>query len=572
MGAVRRLFVLAGCLLATLSCAPVPRKPVEAACPHLCCSTGSNTAVTMRAFEQPLPPGTTATRCSPDSIRTRRRPRRRPLLSGQFQLRLFPGHPGVREHATWCTGRRSATSSSGRRSSTSTAWAFRAACSRRPSRSTTARSTWSTRPWTAAAISSSTATDPAGPWSDPIWLPDDRRHRPVAVLRRRRQGLPAQQRAARGQAALRRPSRDLDAGTSTSPRRKPVGPRKVLIDGGVDLSKNPIWIEGPHLYKRDGWYYLVCAEGGTRSKHSQVILRSRSLWGPYAARIARQSDSDPARSAADRADPIINAGHADLVEGAGRQLVGDVPRQPRLWRRALQHRSRNLPAAGAMEGRLADDPCSRPRSSRKSARGPAFMRARRTQAPLSGNFTWRDEFDSAGARTRVAARARAEDRVGRPALAARHLAIHPLAEGLDTLRNPSFLARRQQHLALRCQHRAARCRQRPASTAGLAAFQNETHWFFLGVRTLRRPCRGVPRAARRQGSEDRCATHRSGGEGDNRCASAGMAPTIVSTTTPTAAAGGGSPEHDDGTMLSTDVAGGFVGAMLGPYARIAHPR
>ena len=43
------------------------------------------------------------------------------------------------------------------------------------------------------------------------------------------------------------------------------------------LSENPIWIEGPHLYQHDGWYYLSCAEGGTGPQHSQVVLRSRNL-------------------------------------------------------------------------------------------------------------------------------------------------------------------------------------------------------------------------------------------------------------------------------------------------------
>ena len=55
--------------------------------------------------------------------------------------------------ATWCTGARSATSSTGRRSSTSTVWPSRAACLRRPSRTTTALSTWSPPRSTAAAIS-----------------------------------------------------------------------------------------------------------------------------------------------------------------------------------------------------------------------------------------------------------------------------------------------------------------------------------------------------------------------------------------------------------------------------------
>ena len=68
-----------------------------------------------------------------------------------------------------------------------------------------------------------------------------------------------------------------------------------------------------HIYKRAGWYYLSCAEGGTGPQHSQVVLRARSPWGPfepYAGNpILTQRDLP-----ADRQQPVTNAGHADLVE------------------------------------------------------------------------------------------------------------------------------------------------------------------------------------------------------------------------------------------------------------------
>ena len=86
-----------------------------------------------------------------------------------------------------------------------------------------------------------------------------------------------------------------------------------MINGGVDITKKPIWIEGPHLYRHDGWYYLMCAEGGTSTEHSEVVLRSKSPWGPFKPYkgnpILTQRDLS-----ADRPNPVINAGHADLVE------------------------------------------------------------------------------------------------------------------------------------------------------------------------------------------------------------------------------------------------------------------
>lgn len=72
--------------------------------------------------------------------------------------------------------------------------------------------------------------------------------------------------------------------------------------------------EGPHIYKKDGYYYLMLAEGGTEQGHHVNILRSRNLFGPY----------EP-----NRANPILShfnmemqnseiqgLGHADLVQAS----------------------------------------------------------------------------------------------------------------------------------------------------------------------------------------------------------------------------------------------------------------
>lgn len=39
--------------------------------------------------------------------------------------------------------------------------------------------------------------------------------------------------------------------------------------------------EAPHLFKKDEWYYLILAEGGTREGHMVTIQRSKSINGPY---------------------------------------------------------------------------------------------------------------------------------------------------------------------------------------------------------------------------------------------------------------------------------------------------
>ncbi len=92
-----------------------------------------------------------------------------------------------------------------------------------------------------------------------------------------------------------------------------IGPRKILINKGVHPEEKPIWIEGPHMYKINGKYFLMDAEGGTSVNHSEVIFRSDSPWGPFVAwknnPILTQRHLSP-----NRPNPITCAGHADLIQ------------------------------------------------------------------------------------------------------------------------------------------------------------------------------------------------------------------------------------------------------------------
>ena len=77
--------------------------------------------------------------------------------------------------------------------------------------------------------------------------------------------------------------------------------------------KDCIWPEGPHLYKKDGWYYLMIAEGGTGPEHSISIARSRSLreWFCGCKRNPIFTHRNLGRDY-----PVIYAGHGDLVDDA----------------------------------------------------------------------------------------------------------------------------------------------------------------------------------------------------------------------------------------------------------------
>jgi xylan 1,4-beta-xylosidase len=87
--------------------------------------------------------------------------------------------------------------------------------------------------------------------------------------------------------------------------RKLIGPREVIFKG------TPIGLtEGPHLYKRDGYYYLLTAEGGTSWGHAVTLARSQNLTGPY-----ELHPDTYVLTARNRPDAELQkAGHADLVE------------------------------------------------------------------------------------------------------------------------------------------------------------------------------------------------------------------------------------------------------------------
>ncbi len=115
-----------------------------------------------------------------------------------------------------------------------------------------------------------TAKNPAGPWTDPIWLPEleggidpslffDEDGKAWIL----NNGPPVGKPLYEGHRAIWVQQFDPVA-------KKTVGPRTVLVNGGIDISKKPIWIEGPHIFRKDGWYYLIAAEGGT----AKAILRS----------------------------------------------------------------------------------------------------------------------------------------------------------------------------------------------------------------------------------------------------------------------------------------------------------
>ena len=137
-----------------------------------------------------------------------------------------------------------------------------------------------------------TAKDPAGEWSDPIALPfpgidpslffdEDGKVYYLGT-----------------DGGIYLSEMDITTGAA-------IGETHRLWQG---TANNP---EGPHLYKIDGMYYLLLAQGGTELCHMAVLARSESILGPY-----EPCPHNPILTNIGQSLPIKAAGHADLVEDA----------------------------------------------------------------------------------------------------------------------------------------------------------------------------------------------------------------------------------------------------------------
>lgn len=154
--------------------------------------------------------------------------------------------------------------------------------------------------------------DPFGAWSDPILLPqvqgidpslffDDDGRAYIVNNDEAPGGKPEYD----GHRTIRIVEYDVENDCT-------IGERRIIVDKGVDPAAKPIWIEGPHLYKIDGKYFLMCAEGGTSDQHSEVVFRSDSPMGKYKP-WNRNPILTQRHLAADRPDPVTCTGHADLL-------------------------------------------------------------------------------------------------------------------------------------------------------------------------------------------------------------------------------------------------------------------
>ncbi len=352
--------------------------------------------------------------------------------------------------------------------------------------------------------------------------------------------------------------------------KKTVGPRTVLVNGGIDISEKPIWIEGPHIFRKDGWYYLIAAEGGTAEGHSQVVLRSKSVTGPYLAWGGNPILTQRGLPR-DRRFPITSAGHADFVEtGAGEWWATFLAVRPYADDFYNTGRETFLLPVRWENGwpRITAPGEAIPYVHSK----PKLPQQGKAAVPTSGAFTIRDEFDAPRLPLYWMMMRNPQEQwwnVSRGSLT-----LKPRPVGLGAFGNPSFVGRRQQHQYASVSTSVHFAPSGEGDKAGLVAIQNDEYWFFLGLGMEKG--RKVVKLERRAGpSDNETGTviesvpidMPAGAPLHLRIDARGPAYDFYYGTRP----GEWKPlrRGEDGTMLSTKTAGGFVGALFGLHAYAA---
>ena len=402
-------------------------------------------------------------------------------------------------------------------------------------------------------------TDPFGAWSDPILLPqvqgidpslffdDDGRAYIV-----NNDDAPGGKPEYDGHRTIRIVEYDVE-------RDCTIGERKVIVNKGVRPEDKPIWIEGPHLYKINGKYYLMCAEGGTSDQHSEVIFRSDSPTEGYKP-WSRNPILTPRHPAADRPDPVTCTGHADIIRTPEGEWWGVF-----LGCRPLKGGFENL----GRETFLM--------KVRWSADGfPFFTEGDETiplmiqrpgvtvgEHPTFGNFKVEDSFD--GDCPDMAWMTLRGPADGLYALKGGALELKCSTARATKFETPALLLRRLQHHVFTT---STRMRFAPEGTeaAGMLLYKDERHQYFLkvclqdgipvvmvektGVETAVLGCVPLPE---KWSALDLTVASDDGQTFRFQCAVDGADPFTVA-------------QGVDASYLSTAVAGGFTGTTVGLYA------
>ena len=391
-----------------------------------------------------------------------------------------------------------------------------------------------------------TATQPQGPWSEPYWLEDADGFDPSLFFdgdervwftanRLNEQGFYT------GHTEIY--LREIDI-----KNKQLVGEEIVLWDGAV---KGAVWAEAAHIYKANEYYYLLVAEGGTAHHHAVTIARSKNITGPFET---NRGNPILTHRHLGLDYPIVGTGHADLVETQNDEwwavLLAMRPYGGYFYNLGREtflvpvHWEDDWPIISPGTGRVEFD-YPAPNLPEHVYPTPSTRDDfNDTTLAYHWNFlrTPREDFYSLTERKGfLRLRLRPQDLTGK--------------------NNPSFLGRRQQHINFTAQTEFEFTPQ-VDECAGLVLIQNKDfHFRFVVMQENENIIRLIKRLhgkdetlATQALHTNRCTLKVTAHEQDyNFLFSTGGEWQVLS-------------EHVDGRILSTPVAGGFVGAYIALYA------
>ncbi len=320
-----------------------------------------------------------------------------------------------------------------------------------------------------------TAKDPKGPWSNPIWLPEVNGIDPSLFFEGDKTYItynsipPDNKTLYDGHRTIRQVEFNRE-------KMKVISENTILVNGGVDIAKKPVWIEAPHIYKKDDWYYLLCAEGGTAYNHSEVVFRSKNVNGPFIP-----FDKNPILTqrhlSVDRKYPVTTAGHADLVETPeGKWYAVFLACRPYDTFYYNIGRETFLTPVEWNNGW----PIINPGFEEIQYHYPVpLSTTNKVENNFSGNFYWRDEFDKDKLNDRYVFLRNPEADLF--SLENKKLSLPLKQTTVAEKKNPAFIGFRQSHHEC---YAASRIHFKAVSEnekAGMVVFQNEHHYYFMVV-------------------------------------------------------------------------------------------
>ncbi len=322
-----------------------------------------------------------------------------------------------------------------------------------------------------------TAKDPAGPWSNPTWLSQVNGIDPSLFFDDNDSAYLIYNSIPPGNKSLYNGHRTIRMRKFDYKNLKASNEETILINGGTDISKKPIWIEGPHIFKKENWYYLMCAEGGTGYDHSEVIFRSRNVEGPYVSfdnnPILTQRDLDT-----NRKNPITSTGHADIVETTNGKwyavFLGCRPYEGDYYNTGRET------FMAPVEWKN-DWPIINPGFAEVQYHYPVPMPgiSKKVSNPFSGNLMYRDEFDQPKLNDRWIFLRTVKDNWYSLSGKKGFLTLQLQPFTCSEKQNPSFVAHRQENLKCTATVSLQFSPSSENEKAGLAIFQNETHFYYL---------------------------------------------------------------------------------------------